>query len=74
MNIKKTLTDIFGADPQKADLVKEAQEYLSDIGLSYKEIISLEKVLSGGNIFSVLLHNAVSHIMWLFRSIADLFR
>ncbi|MCQ2463694.1 MAG: tyrosine-protein phosphatase [Clostridia bacterium] len=62
-NIKKTLTDLFGVDPQNADLVKEAEEYLSDIGLSYKEIISLETVLSGKCTLCVLIYNAFIHIL-----------
>lgn len=46
-NIRKTLTEVFGVDPEGADLVKEAEEYLKDIGLSSGEITSLKSILSG---------------------------
>ena len=46
-NLRKTLEEVYGVDPVNADLEKEAAEYLTDIGLSSDEIISLKSVLSG---------------------------
>ncbi len=74
-NFRKTLTNLFGVDAQTADLMKEAEEYLSDIGLSRDEILTLKKVLSGESTFGVLIHSAVSHIFYFLqnaRRIAEL--
>ena len=55
---KKSLSDVFGNDPENADLEKEAKEYLNDAGLSNKEICRLKFILSGHgrilNIFQVI--------------------
>lgn len=52
---KKSLSDVFGADPENADLEKEAKEYLKDIGLTNKEIAELEFILSGhGRVLNLL--------------------
>ncbi len=52
---KKSLSDVFGADPENADLEKEAKEYLKDIGFSNKEISELKFILSGHGLVLNLL-------------------
>lgn len=54
-NIRKSLEQIFGVDPVSADLKKEAEEYLNEIGLSNKEMIKLKSVLSGKSELTVIL-------------------
>ncbi len=73
-NLKKSLTDLFGADVQEADLVKEAEEYLSDIGLSFEETVQLERVLSGKSEVCVLIYNITLQILRWFRIIVELIK
>ncbi len=54
-NLGKFLEQLFGVDPVGADLVKEAEEYLKEIGLSNDEIIKLKSVLSGETETTVIL-------------------
>ena len=54
-NLGKSLEQLFGVDPAGADLVKEAEEYLNEIGLSNNEIIKLKSVLSGETETTVIL-------------------
>lgn len=54
-NLGKSLEQLFGVDPVGADLVKEAEEYLKEIGLSNDEIIKLKSVLSGETETTVIL-------------------
>lgn len=65
-NIRKTLTDVFGADPKTANLEKEAEEYLTDIGLTQAEISSLKLILSGnGKTYSIIntIYRIISEIL-----------
>ncbi len=54
-NLGKSLEQIFGVDPDGADLEKEAEEYLNEIGLSTGEIVKLKSVLSGETETTVIL-------------------
>ena len=54
-NLGKSLEQLFGVDPVGADLVKEAEEYLKEIGLSNNEIVKLKSVLSGETETTVIL-------------------
>lgn len=58
---RKTLADVFGADPVNADLEKEAEEYLTGIGLSAKEIAKLKTVLSTGFIHNALFNTVFQY-------------
>ena len=46
-NLNKSLTAVFGTDPQTADLQQEAEKYLASIGMTEDEIAGLKKNLKG---------------------------
>lgn len=72
-NIRKSLEQIFGVDPVSADLKKEAEEYLNEIGLSNKEIIKLKSVLSGKSELTVILLGCFHDLMQALKFLRVLF-